>query len=468
MSGLGWWLLGVGVGAVGVLGWRWGRRTAPGGRSEVPAPEPVLRWLARSAGALGAWMSTAGRSGDLERRWRRELPVEARLDSGVISAVEARLTTLRGQEASGAERLDAGTLLYAAAGESVVGVLLPPGAGPERLREVGDDLVALLESLSTAAPESPISTAGEGMVESVGSIGLRLAYQLERVLHAEVIVALSTPSAVRVIGTSSRADRRLLDMVAQPGSPIFQVARGEVTSLTSIADPLGGIVHDRRSHLAPAIIVPIRHAAEPIGAVVIWGDDDGAPIAPVIAEVQEALRNAGPRLVRARVLEEEGNAGISDSLTGLRNARGLTEALHRHGSSQGTMIHADLDKFRLLNEQFGAQAGDAALVHFARVIHDQIRGGDTGARVDGGAFAIWLPGASLMFGARVAERIRIRLGTTPWDWQGRSWPLSASFGVAGAPDSTRSLDSLGAQAGAALAEAKRQGRDRVEVARPVG
>ena len=86
------------------------------------------------------------------------------------------------------------------------------------------DLVALLESLSTAAPESPISTAGEGMVESVGSIGLRLAYQLERVLHAEVIVALSTPSAVRVIGTSSRADRRLLDMVAQPGSPRLAAA----------------------------------------------------------------------------------------------------------------------------------------------------------------------------------------------------------------------------------------------------
>jgi diguanylate cyclase (GGDEF)-like protein len=468
MSGMAWLAVGIAVGAILGLAWRW-RRAIPGSHSDVPAPEPVLRWLARSAGALGAWLSTPGRAGDLQRRWRREMPAEARLDPGVISVVEARLAALRGQQASGAERLDAGTLLYAAAGESVVGVLLPAGVGSERLREVGDDLVALLESLSTPAPDPEHGGAGgEVVVESVGSIGLRLAYQLERVLHAEVIVALTTQVAVRVIGTSSRADRRLLDAVAQPGSPMYQVARGEVTSLTSIADPLGGIVHDRRTHQAPAILVPIRHADEPVGAVAFWGDDDGAPIAPVIAEVQEALRNAGPRLVRARALEEQGNAGISDALTGLRNARGLTDAMHRHGSSQGTLIHTDLDKFRLLNEQLGAQAGDAALIHFARVIHDQIRGGDTGARVDGGAFAIWLPGASLVFGARVAERIRIRLATTPWDWQGRSWPLSASFGVAGVPDSARSPDSLGAQADAALSEAKRQGRDRVEVARPVG
>jgi PleD family two-component response regulator len=65
----------------------------------------------------------------------------------------------------------------------------------------------------------------------------------------------------------------------------------------------------------------------------------------------------------------------------------------------------------------------------------------------------------------VADRIRIKLGTTSWDWQGRSWPLSASFGVAAIPDTTRSLDNLPAQADAALMEAKRQGRDRVETAR---
>ncbi|HXW96894.1 MAG TPA: GGDEF domain-containing protein, partial [Gemmatimonadales bacterium] len=234
-----------------------------------------------------------------------------------------------------------------------------------------------------------------------------------------------------------------------------------------IADPLGGIVHDRRTHFTPAIIYPIRHGDEPVGAVALWTDDNGAPIGPVIAEVQEALRNAGPRIARARKLEELGAAAVSDPLTGLKNRRGLEDAMRRLGVTHGTLIYADLDKFKLLNDTLGHPAGDAALVHFSRLVHDMIRGGDTAARIGGEEFAIWLPGASLVYGAKVADRVRIKLGTSQWDWQGRSWPLSASFGVAALPDTTRSLDNLPAQADAALLEAKRRGRDRVETARPL-
>jgi diguanylate cyclase (GGDEF)-like protein len=141
--------------------------------------------------------------------------------------------------------------------------------------------------------------------------------------------------------------------------------------------------------------------------------------------------------------------------------------MRRVGTTQGTLIYADFDKFKLLNDQLGHHAGDAALVHFARLVYDLIRGGDTAARIGGEEFAVWLPGASLVYGAKVADRIRIKLGTVPWDWQGRSWPLSASFGVSAMPDTTRSLDNLAAQADAALMEAKRLGRNRVETARPL-
>jgi diguanylate cyclase (GGDEF)-like protein len=112
----------------------------------------------------------------------------------------------------------------------------------------------------------------------------------------------------------------------------------------------------------------------------------------------------------------------------------------------------------------GHHAGDAALVHFARVVHDQIRGGDTAARIGGEEFAIWLPGAPLVYGAKVADRIRVVLGTTTWDWQGRSWPLSISAGVAAVPDTCRSVENLAVHADAALARAKQLGRNRVEVA----
>lgn len=469
MGTIGWLVGGVVAGALGSLLWRRGpiARSLGAGVDPVLLPDPALGWLAAARDALGAWVSAPVHEGQDVPRWHRVLPGGA-LSSNALASVEERLGALRQQSAAGAERLESGTLLYASAGGVIAGLLFRPDAPAATLREAGNDLVALLDGLGRRPLLDRALAEDEGSAyESLGSIGLRLAYQMERILDAEVLVAVEIQGQVRVIGASGRADRRLLDLFAQPGSPMHQVATGEVASLTSIADPLGGIVHDRRAHITPAIIFPIKHGDAAVGAVAFWTDDDGDPIGPVIAEVQEALRNAGPRMARSRLLEEKGNAAITDPLTGLKNRRGLDEAMHRVGLSQGTLIYADFDKFKLLNDTMGHHAGDAALVHFARLVHEQIRGGDTAARIGGEEFAIWLPGANLHYGAKAADRIRIRLGTTTWDWQGRSWPLSASFGVAAMPDTTRSLENLPAQADAALMEAKRSGRNRVETARPL-
>jgi diguanylate cyclase (GGDEF)-like protein len=131
---------------------------------------------------------------------------------------------------------------------------------------------------------------------------------------------------------------------------------------------------------------------------------------------------------------------------------------------EAALICCDLDKFKTLNDTLGHAAGDAALVHFARLLREQVRGADIPARIGGEEFAIWLPNTSLDVARQVAERIRLKLGTTPWDWQGRRWPLSASFGVAACPETTRSLENLPAQADAALYVAKSAGRNRVEAA----
>jgi diguanylate cyclase (GGDEF)-like protein len=199
-----------------------------------------------------------------------------------------------------------------------------------------------------------------------------------------------------------------------------------------------------------------------VGAVALWPPGGREPVGGARAEILAALANAAPRVVTAMEADKLKEKTRLDPLTGLLNRRGLELALNRVDVGDGAIIYADLDNFKGLNDRLGHPAGDAVLIHFSRIIRDQIRNGDVAARVGGEEFAIWLPAARLETGYRIAERIRIRLNTTPWDWQGKAWALSASFGVAASPETGREVGDLIPQADAALYVAKNSGRNRVE------
>jgi diguanylate cyclase (GGDEF)-like protein len=464
------------------VGWALARRRAglplAAGVGPHLLPDPALEWLRRSYDALGVWVAELD---PREEGPHAERIVDAeRLSVAQIVAVDRRLERARDQEQSGAERLDSGILVFHAASGTSVALLLPPGFDASRLELVEADLRRLLDGARRRPQIVALAQAQtqEASLESTGSVGLRLAYQLERVLDAQVVVAATeapqelaaagslTPlPQVRIVGVSGRGDRRLLDAVVPEISDLARVARGEVPPLTMEGDPLGGVVADRRQRGGTVMVLPILVGDEAFGAVAIWPPGGREPIGAVLAELSEALANAGPRLARALEADKRTAYATSDRLTGLANRRKFDELVAQaepRGARQGALIYADLDRFKLLNDTLGHPAGDAALIHFARIIQGQIRGGDVAARIGGEEFAIWLPKSDLDVGARIAERIRIKLGTTPWDWHGRSWPLSASFGVAACPETGQTLKTLPPQADAALYVAKNSGRNRVE------
>jgi diguanylate cyclase (GGDEF)-like protein len=429
-------------------------------------PDPALGWLLRANGALGIWVSEIAPA---EEGPRAERMVDSeRLSVTQIAAVDRRLERARDQEQGGAERLETGTLIFRAAGGAAVGMLLPDGRGPAALSDAERDLDRLLDAVRQRPQIVALAQAQtqEASLESVGSVGLRLAYQLERGLNAEVVVAAVEERVVRVVGVSGRADRRLLDSVLAPFSDLARVALGELGQTLTGGDPLAGAVPDRRQRQGVSLLMPIFVGSDPspTGAVTIYLPTAAEPSGAARAELVEALANAGPRLARALAGERASRQAKSDTLTGLANRRALDEAMRQHNVREGALIYADLDRFKQLNDAVGHAAGDAALVHFARIIRDQVRAGDTPARIGGEEFAVWLPKAPLDLGMRIAERIRIKLGTTPWDWNGRTWPLSASFGVAACPETNRSIENLAGQADAALYVAKKSGRNRVEAA----
>lgn len=156
-----------------------------------------------------------------------------------------------------------------------------------------------------------------------------------------------------------------------------------------------------------------------------------------------------------------------DPLTGLANRRALEEymvralAFAKRWEQPLSIVISDLDHFKTVNDQHGHLTGDQVLVSFAQLLKNCCRIEDIVARFGGEEFIMLLPNTTIEQAAQLAERLRVQTesATMPVPTT-----ITASFGVAGfLPDDTE--DSLIGRVDQALYEAKRDGRNRVQVVR---
>ena len=168
-----------------------------------------------------------------------------------------------------------------------------------------------------------------------------------------------------------------------------------------------------------------------------------------------------------RLLEE---LALTDSLTGLPNRRAVEEwaghqlsAAARHDFSFW-VVFADLDNFKKVNDNFGHHAGDTVLRQFAELLQQSSRRSDICARIGGEEFLFVLTYNTQESARAVIERIRAEFEAIRFQFAGQSVGVTASFGVAGFRREAREdFESLVRRADAALFEAKRLGRNRVEL-----
>jgi two-component system chemotaxis family response regulator WspR len=130
------------------------------------------------------------------------------------------------------------------------------------------------------------------------------------------------------------------------------------------------------------------------------------------------------------------------------------------------LLMIDVDRFKPLNDRFGHQVGDAFLALVGQVIRDNVRrAGDMAARYGGEEFAVVLPGTAASGALEIAEVIRRAVAAA--DTRGivaGGYPLSVSVGVAASVAlAGGGSASLVHAADAALYQAKRNGRNRVEI-----
>jgi diguanylate cyclase (GGDEF)-like protein len=176
---------------------------------------------------------------------------------------------------------------------------------------------------------------------------------------------------------------------------------------------------------------------------------------------------AAVALDNARLHDVVQRQAITDDLTGLVNRRRFIEALDaeieraRSFGSALTIVLADLDNFKRVNDEFGHHGGDVALRAFADLIRSHVRDVDVSGRLGGEEFAILLPETDAAGASRVAERMRRSLNEIAIPLSdGAAIHVASSFGVAEL-GSGQSGDDLLRAADAALYRAKDEGKNRV-------
>jgi diguanylate cyclase (GGDEF)-like protein len=212
-----------------------------------------------------------------------------------------------------------------------------------------------------------------------------------------------------------------------------------------------------------AVCVPLSIAGLGAGAIRVRGRVDHPPDDEVIARVQLVARKIGERVAMLRAFAHTESLAATDPLTELPNRRSFEARaeLSLPKLSGYSVLFGDLDRFKLVNDVHGHDAGDRALRIFAGALSAALRPDDLACRYGGEEFVVLLPECDRDEAVRVAERIRATLAAA---LDGSELPaFTVSFGVASSRrDAT--FDEIVELADRALLAAKAAGRDRVVAA----
>ena len=169
--------------------------------------------------------------------------------------------------------------------------------------------------------------------------------------------------------------------------------------------------------------------------------------------------------------EDARRLSLTDGLTGVRNVRYLKmqfpqilATASRFGRTFSVLM-LDLDNFKVVNDTYGHQRGDAVLIEFSKRVGETLREVDHFIRYGGEEFLCLLTETSLSGSKAAADKILLAVRTEPFGTPGEEpVDLTVSIGVASYPEHGASYERLISAADGALYRAKHDGRDRWRVA----
>ena len=240
----------------------------------------------------------------------------------------------------------------------------------------------------------------------------------------------------------------------------FQVENRKLRPKQMVMDPKATL----KSHLT----LPLVIEGEILGCIALNSDQSNAFDAQDLQFFSVIGYQIAATLKHFQRLSSIKNIAIYDTLTGLYNRRyfeerlGLDAQKSFYGGTPLSLVMADIDHFKKVNDTFGHTEGDRVLFEIANLLKASVRKKDTVARYGGEEFILILPETGLGEASMIAERIRKLVESTLFEIANARINLTVSMGISNFPSNrAKSKEELVKMADEALYDAKRGGRNKV-------
>jgi diguanylate cyclase (GGDEF)-like protein len=337
----------------------------------------------------------------------------------------------------------------------------------ERTKVEQGKLYRAAEHLGAAISEQEVVDVGVRAASDIATVDFAAftSYEASSASH-QIRAASGSTGARDLVGRSFADNAGLVSMALRNRHPLPY--RGDYD-----ADHQMVFARDMAPPPLPSLLVlPLVVQQEPLGALVLASREPGAfhdaarHLLEVLAShLAVSLSNA--RMVRR--LEEQAR---TDGLTGLLNKRALLEsagdklrAARRFGRRLSLVV-ADIDHFKSVNDTYGHDVGDVVIKGLANIHAQAKRTTDAVARFGGEEFVTICEETDAEGAFLLAERIRAEFARTAFQAGGKSIHCTCSLGIATFPETGHNWDELFKAADAALYTSKRSGRNRTTIFDP--
>jgi two-component system cell cycle response regulator len=331
-----------------------------------------------------------------------------------------------------------------------------------RLKTLNDEMMLRMATFTEMGLLSSVIAAWS---KAEGPGRILLVEDQERVAR-RVLAALAEVHAVEVEPNAQAALQRLGETPYDLLIVSLNLADADGLRLCSQVRSL-----ERTRHLPIVVLVPPGDEARLLRALDMGVND--YLTRPV--DRHELLARVRTQIKRKRHadhlrdrLEESVELAVTDALTGLHNRRYMETHLTtladqaRASGRPLSVLVADIDNFKSINDAHGHDAGDNVLREFAMRFRRNTRGIDLACRVGGEEFVIVMPETGLERARHVGERLRECIAAEPFQAnRATRLEVTASVGLATLDGPQDSIEDLFKRADRALYSAKRDGRNRV-------